>query len=386
MGGASRRAYALAAYGAMVADDLRREPYLAALRASVRPEDVVLDLGCGYGALGFAALALGARRVHAIDVGPATRVARHIAADSGWADRFVVHTGLIEDLAPPERCDVLVSDLRGTLPLHTGNLTAQADARRRWLVDGAREVPVRDRIFIAPVRDERQWRGLVAPWGAHAFGADMRPASRALAVGMHALTNPAETILAPGQVVADIAYTAPADRYGASVSFSDMPPGPLHGLRVWFEATLVEGIGFHTGPGSATSVYGRPFIPFPEPFDLTPGAAVHAKLEARLVASDWVWRWDVRALDASGSTLGTVCGTSLDGCQVDPDALRRREAQATPRCSPLGACTAEVLRAMDGATSVEAIAESLLARHPGQFRDLDAAWTFVGDVIDRHAE
>ena len=52
--------YSLHFYGQMLADAPRMDAYLVALRQAVKPESVVLDLGCGPGVFALLACKLGA--------------------------------------------------------------------------------------------------------------------------------------------------------------------------------------------------------------------------------------------------------------------------------------------------------------------------------------
>jgi ribosomal protein L11 methyltransferase len=69
----------------------------------------LIDYGCGSGVLGLAALALGARRVHAFDIDPQALLAtRENAEDNGVADRLRTYVRA-EDL--PAGCDVLMANI-----------------------------------------------------------------------------------------------------------------------------------------------------------------------------------------------------------------------------------------------------------------------------------
>jgi ribosomal protein L11 methyltransferase len=69
----------------------------------------ILDYGCGSGVLGLAALALGARRVHAFDIDPQALLAtRENAEANGVADRLRTYARAL-DL--PIGCDVLLANI-----------------------------------------------------------------------------------------------------------------------------------------------------------------------------------------------------------------------------------------------------------------------------------
>ncbi len=72
---------------------------LEALEATVRPNDTVVDLGCGSGILGIAAAKLGAKRIIALDTDPhAVEATQENAARNRVYDRFQVLEGSLEEL------------------------------------------------------------------------------------------------------------------------------------------------------------------------------------------------------------------------------------------------------------------------------------------------
>jgi ribosomal protein L11 methyltransferase len=90
---------------------------LEAVEALLRPGQIVADLGCGSGILGFAAAALGARRVYACDIDPqAVVAARAGAARNDVGDSMEIFEGSLEALAARveaagTRADLLLANL-----------------------------------------------------------------------------------------------------------------------------------------------------------------------------------------------------------------------------------------------------------------------------------
>lgn len=92
----------------------------------------VIDYGCGSGVLGLAALALGARRVHAFDIDPQALLAtRENAEDNDFADRLRTYVRA-DDL--PGSCDVLVANILAPI------LTERAPAFAGLMPAGSRLV------------------------------------------------------------------------------------------------------------------------------------------------------------------------------------------------------------------------------------------------------
>jgi len=83
---------------------------LASIESHVRPGDTVLDVGCGSGVLGIAALVSGASRAHGTDLMPAAvRVSTDNATRNGVADRWSVSTEPLEVVGRP--FDVVVANI-----------------------------------------------------------------------------------------------------------------------------------------------------------------------------------------------------------------------------------------------------------------------------------
>ena len=117
----------------MLADAPRMNAYSAALRQSLKPDSVVLDLGCGPGVFALLACKLGARRVYAVEPNNVIGLAREAAAANGLADRIEFFDKLSTEIALPEPATIIVSDLRGVLPLFQQHIPAIIDARKRLL-------------------------------------------------------------------------------------------------------------------------------------------------------------------------------------------------------------------------------------------------------------
>jgi predicted RNA methylase len=91
-------------------DTHRLDAFRRAIDATVRPGDVVIDLGCGTGILGLMACRAGASRVYAIDDGGMIDIARHVAVANGYGDRVVHIQGNSMRVTLPEQAHVIVSD------------------------------------------------------------------------------------------------------------------------------------------------------------------------------------------------------------------------------------------------------------------------------------
>src|SRR5690606_13264599 len=109
--------YSISAFGDMITDETRMDAYVAALQRGVTADTVVLDIGTGTGIFALLACQFGARHVYAVEPGDAIHVARRIAQENGYADRITFIQDLSSNITLPEPADLIISDLRGVLPL-----------------------------------------------------------------------------------------------------------------------------------------------------------------------------------------------------------------------------------------------------------------------------
>src|SRR5262249_37021838 len=83
----------------------------------------------------------------------------------------------------------------------------------------------------------------------------------------------------------------------AEVNWTAARNGIGHGLVLWFDSVLVDGVSFSNAPGGPELIYGSAFFPWPEPVNIAVGDTVFITLQANLVENDYVWRWDTCLLD-----------------------------------------------------------------------------------------
>jgi type I protein arginine methyltransferase len=171
--------YAISAYGRMVADTIRMEAYTEALRRTVQPGSVVLVLGTGTGTFALLAHRFDAGHVYALEPADAIQVARQIAA-ANWIDGIQFLQQLSTNVDLPEKADVIISDLRGVLPLLQNHIPAIIDARQRLLAPGGMLIPQEDRLWLAVVEAPDLYQRHVTPWEDNNYGFDMAPAQAIL--------------------------------------------------------------------------------------------------------------------------------------------------------------------------------------------------------------
>jgi protein arginine N-methyltransferase 1 len=294
--------YGLHDYTWMITDEERMGAYVRALEAVVRPGSVVADLGTGTGILALVACRLGARRVFAIDTNDAIEVGRELARENGVADRIVFFQKDSREVELPEPADVVVSDLRGTLPLNRHNVSVIVDARARFLKPQGVLIPARDRLMVGVVEKPQlhEWalgpaRG---PLGVTLEAMRARLAQAAVVESPVLGLQPADLLCHPeAWAVLDYSELEPGSVSG-QVQMRVERAGVGHGLTLWFEAELAGGEGFTTGPGHALC-YGRLFLPWPCPVAVEKDDVVAVELWAQSTGDPWGWNSSIQTRTGS---------------------------------------------------------------------------------------
>src|SRR5258708_16073324 len=148
----------------LLLDKIRCDAYHEAIQRTVKPGDVVVDLGAGTGLLSFFALQAGARQVYAIEMTGIADTAAELIEANGFRDRITLIRKSSWKAHLPERCDVLVTETLSTFCFDTENaIEFVADARERFLKPGGRIVPESADTFLLPVSSEAIGIARLAP-------------------------------------------------------------------------------------------------------------------------------------------------------------------------------------------------------------------------------
>jgi 2-polyprenyl-3-methyl-5-hydroxy-6-metoxy-1,4-benzoquinol methylase len=243
----------------MLRDEARTSGYINALRETIKPDDVVLDIGTGTGVLAVAAAEAGARKVYAIEANSETaRYAKALIASSPYGDRIELINGWSTEVQLPERCDMLVSEMIGDDPLDEDILSMTADAIDRHLKPGARLIPDRLDIYAQPVR---------LPDGKHEVEffceQDISSWEKKYGLQFRSLlgTNPAHTMElvlpqetkkwkfgAPRQKLTSLDLTQCSKAVFDKQFVFELEDGSFNGMLVFFETTLSENQCLSTDP------------------------------------------------------------------------------------------------------------------------------------------
>src|SRR5262249_34030198 len=114
--------------------------------------------------------------------------------------------------------------------------------------------------------------------------------------------------------------------------------GVGHGILVWFDMELGDGIGFSTGPAAPETVYGAAFFPWLEPVYVATGQNLCIELEAKLLEDDYFWRWttQIDSLGKTGEPTTRFEQSQLHGAVLSQEKLRKMASDYVPQLSEEG--------------------------------------------------
>ena len=172
-------------------------------------------------------------------------------------------------------------------------------------------------------------------------------------------------------------------RASAKLQLRTTRDGTAHGITAWFEAQLVEGIGFSTAPGTTGTIYGQGFLPWLDPVELETDQEIEVDLHADPVGDDHVWRWDTKIAAHKGQPERIFRQSTFLGAQFTPERLRRRAVDFVPKLSESGQAERWLIEAIDGSTTLQEIAKEAMQRFPKVFLRQDDAFRRVSALAER---
>jgi protein arginine N-methyltransferase 1 len=374
--------YTLIDYGDMISGNsrVRLETFGHALQQHIRPGDTVLEVGAGPGIFSLLACEAGASKVYSVEVDPSIEHLPVLAEKNGFKDRIEIFCGPLEEFSIPEKVDLIVSDLRGSLPLFLGSIETLIDAKRRFLKAGGAVIPYEDTLFAAVVSSPALYERYIAPWSDVSASIDVSGLQKS------ALNFPLKTSISKEDCTSD-SYELFTINY-MSVSSTDFSgqieivvekPATAHGMAVWFDSEIIDGAGYSNAPGEPELVYKQTFFPFLTPIRLEKGNIIRFTLRADYIFHDYVWRWNTKLFNDSTSNEPLLHFEQSDffAEPLSYERIKSNNPEGTPCISSRGKIEQVILESFTGAHSLEAIAKRIQHEFPDSFENYQEAFEKV---------
>lgn len=250
----------------MVSDSNRTPLIQKAIEKCVKPGMSVLDLGCGTGILTLMALKQGAKTIYACEIDPkALRFAKKKIAKEGFTERVVFFDQLSSEIQLPEKVDVILCELVGSLAFNENILPFINDARTRFLKKRGVIIPQRLSLYAAPLHLEIQ----NTPREKNSFHhfpfiiTQIKPGS----------------LLSKEINLIDVDFLK-SDFMGIDCEqkFTISKKSVLTGFGGWMIVTWVKGLTTNTSPASPLTHWKQAYLPLAKPKGINPGDQVWFRL------------------------------------------------------------------------------------------------------------
>jgi type I protein arginine methyltransferase len=375
--------YSLAGYGQMVADKIRTDAYVQALEQQIKTGDVVADIGTGTGILALLACRFGARRVYAFEPSGIIELAREIAAANGFSDRIEFIPKMSTESSLPEPVNAVVSDIHGILPFFGKSLVSLIDARERFLAPAGRMIPSSDTLWIAGISAPEIYEKHLGPWNGKPYEFDTSAARLRRTNSIDQVEATAEQLFLEPRRLATLDYqTIKETGLNTKVSWTVDQVALGHGILLWFDSILSDGITWTNKPGAPALIYKQAFFPWPEPVRVSKGDTVTVTVSTQLVGNEYVWRWDTQLVskNSSNGAKPPFRQSTFFGSDFSLPEMRTSASQFQPTLNEDGRIHRLVLSHMEGQMSLEAISHKLVKEFPGRFKRWQDAFNLVSAI------
>ena len=281
----------------MLNDGIRTEAFRDAIEKTVKPGDIVADVGAGTGILSLFAARAGAARVYAIERTPTIEQAKAIAKANGMQDQIEFISTEATKAKLPEKVDVIVSEWIGNGGVEEDMFPAVLSVRDRYLKPGGVMIPATMTAFLAPIESAGAF-SLIDDFKTDVYGFDYTPMRAKALDELHLTHFTPEQILAKAEVVATFdTHTVQEPYYQTSSIFTLVRDGRLHGLAGWFDSLIADGVKIQTSPDAPWTHWYHVYYPIPDAVAVRQAELVRTMIEAAPGVTNVAWRWKVEVFE-----------------------------------------------------------------------------------------
>jgi len=346
-------------YRGMLTQTTRIEAFRNRIAAVVQPDDTVLEIGTGLGTYAFFAAAAGAKKVWAVEGAPVVNVSKTIARVNDFHDRVEFVRGWYPGVSIPERADVLIFENYPPRLIDSWTFDVLRQLHREALKPGARVVPDRARLCVAPVRAAKLWE-IVGRFGADgdvAYGIDWSPSREYVYNTPLGMPISQDDLQHEARAIADVRLDRlpSAEELAGETSWTFRRSATIHGLAYWFDMELQSGVWLSNAPGAEPGAWGYLYLPVAEPVSVPAGGNLAARV-APEVGGDGAPKWLTWEIGC-----GTVRyrGHEFKSFPASLSDLLPSSPSWTPELHAHAKTELHILSMADGKRSVEQIARAV---------------------------
>ena len=330
--------YSLFEYGWMAGKKSapRVQAYVEAMQKVITPESIVLEIGTGAGLFSLIACQLGARHVYAIEPNKAILVAQELARANGFENKITFFQEMSTTVKLPEKANVIISDLRGTLPWLGHHIPTIVDARQRLLAPNGILIPQKDIVWATLINSPDLYARHTYSWINTEYHLNMSAIRKRMINTPHkGQIKPKDVVVPPVPWTTLDYMTINNSEALGKMSWEIEQANTIHGLGIWFSTKLFKEIGFSNSPKETEiSAYGQMFFPLEQPVQLLAGDKVQITLQIKQLNGKHRWRWETRVF-AKNSAKTKIYFSQADfyGEIHDIGQLHKKNTRISTNCA-----------------------------------------------------
>ncbi|WP_162902462.1 50S ribosomal protein L11 methyltransferase [Facilibium subflavum] len=267
---------------AMLNDAERNDAYQTAIASIDLQDKVVIDIGCGTGLLSMMAIDHGARHVYAFECDKQiAQKAHQIILTNGYQNKItIIDSKSSEGWHPSvEKGDVLITETMDCGLVGEGILESIFHAKEHLLKSEASILPGRAKVFAAMVnsKDLHQLNHItkVGKWDLSAFNSFSTKGH--FPVRSHIWDY---TFASTTETLFSFEFqNSLTPECKAKCSFVSQVAGEVHGIMLWFEVELSNGVYLQNSPQNLNSHWMQGFISFEQPILVSQGQTLEFEIE-----------------------------------------------------------------------------------------------------------
>ena len=295
--------FTLELHETLLEDKLRTRSYRKAIENSVRPSDVIVDLGCGSGILSFFAAGKGCRKIYAVDDSAIIDCAEETARRNNLHHTIEFIKKDILKFKPQEKIDLLIHEQIGVLIWDEDLLAKVSYIRDNFLKKNGRILPFAIDLYLAPSSYRSHFEESMSFWSKKQYGIDFSNLRRDLLFqNFKSAMHPSKislpdrkTFLCKEQLVHTVdlrkATRIPG---GISAEFQLKGNSRLSGVCLFFRVHLDEKTSFSTGPRKNNTHWGQIFLPCVEERRIEQDASLLFTLFPETKGSNWKAKFEIQ--------------------------------------------------------------------------------------------
>jgi len=372
----------------MVIDLARTQAYVAALTKTITPETVVLEIGTGTGFFALLACKLGAKKVYAVEPDNAIEIGKLCVKNNPGSERITWLQGLSTEIELPEKADIVISDLHGTLPFYNFNIHSIRDAVARHLKPGGILLPRRDKLYAVPIQSPEDYNTVEKAYASDVYGVDLS-AGRSFLVNSswRRPTTPSVAMLAEPKCWGEIDYAkVSSPNLDGECDWQIIHDGIVHGLCVWFDGDIGPDAGYSNAPNLPSLVYGNVFFPLENPLHVKKDERLLTKFSAKLIGEEYIYSWVSELFDSNGKSKARFKQSTFNSRPIPQKKLALASPEYIPGLGRSGMIALQVLQAANQKNSMKAIAEKLLADFPDHFGNSQQAFDAAVKILSKYQQ